>query len=115
MAHYLLSLYTPADGTPPSPAELEEIMNGVAAYQQELRDAGAWVFSGGLEAPDTATVVRDRDGEVLTTDGPFAEAKEYLGGLTVVDVPDLDAALEWARKAVRVIGLPIEVRPFAWA
>ena len=115
MAHYLLSVYTPADGTPPTPEELDAIMKEVAAYNQELRDAGAWVFSGGLEAPDTATVLRLQDGDVLTTDGPFAEAKEYLGGFDVIDVPDLDAALEWGRKAARVIGLPIEVRPFHWA
>jgi hypothetical protein len=114
MAHYLLSVYTPADGTPPAPEELDAIMKEVAVYNQELRDAGAWVFSGGLEAPDTATVLRLQDGDVLTTDGPFAEAKEYLGGFDVIDVPDLDAALEWGRKAARVIGLPIEVRPFHW-
>jgi hypothetical protein len=115
MAHYLLSVYTPADGTPPTPEELDAIMKEVAAYNQELRDAAAWVFSGGLEAPATATVLRLQDGDVLTTDGPFAEAKEYLGGFDVIDVPDLDAALEWGRKAARVIGLPIEVRPFHWA
>jgi hypothetical protein len=115
MAHYLLSVYTPADGTPPTPEELDAIMKEVAAYNQELRDAGAWVFSGGLEAPETATVLRLQDGDVLTTDGPIAEAKEYLGGFDVIDVPDLDAALEWGRKAARVIGLPIEVRPFHWA
>jgi hypothetical protein len=115
MAHYLLSVYTPADGTPPTPEELDAIMKEVAAYNQELRDAGAWVFSGGLEAPETATVLRLQDGDVLTTDGPFAEAKEYLGGFDVIDVPDLDAALQWGRKAARVIGLPIEVRPFHWA
>jgi hypothetical protein len=115
MAHYLLSVYTPADGTPPTPEELDAIMKEVAAYNQELRDAGAWVFAGGLEAPETATVLRLQDGDVLTTDGPFAEAKEYLGGFDVIDVPDLDAALEWGRKAARVIGLPIEVRPFHWA
>ena len=115
MAHYLLSVYTPADGTPPSPQELEVIMKRVDEFHQELREAGAWVFSGGLEAPETATVLRLQDGDVLTTDGPFAEAKEYLGGFDVIDVPDLDAALEWGRKAARVIGLPIEVRPFHWA
>jgi hypothetical protein len=115
MAHYLLSVYTPADGTPPTPEELDAIMKEVAAYNQELRDAAAWVFSGGLEAPATATVLRLQDGDVLTTDGPFAEAKEYLGGFDVIDVIDLDAALEWGRKAARVIGLPIEVRPFHWA
>jgi hypothetical protein len=115
MAHYLLSVYTPADGTPPTPEELDAIMKEVATYNQELRDAGAWVFSGGLEAPETATVLRLQDGDVLITDGPFAEAKEYLGGFDIIDVPDLDAALEWGRKAARVIGLPIEVRPFDWA
>lgn len=115
MAHYLLSVYTPADGTPPTDEELGAIMKNVDGFHQELRDAGAWVFAGGLEAPDTATVVRLQDGDVLTTDGPFAEAKEYLGGLSIVDAPDLDAALEWGRKATRAIGLPIEVRPFHWA
>jgi hypothetical protein len=115
MAQYLLSVYTPSDGTPPTPSELEAIMNDVEAFNQELRAAGAWVFAGGLEAPDTATVVRMQDGEILTTDGPFVEAKEYLGGLTILDAPDLDAALEWGRKAARAVGLPIEVRPFHWA
>ena len=115
MAHYLLSVYTPADGVPPTPEELEGIMHCVTEFNDELRAAGAWVFAGGLEAPDTATVVRAEGGELLTTDGPFAETKEYLGGLTVIDVPDLDAALHWGRKAARVTTLPIEVRPFQWA
>jgi hypothetical protein len=112
MAHYLLSVYTPAEGTPPTPDQLEAIMRDVDAFNRELKDAGAWVFAGGLEAPDTATVLRYDGTEVLVTDGPFAEAKEYLGGLTIVDAPDLDAALEWGRKAARAVGLPIEVRPF---
>ena len=115
MSRYLLSVVTPSEGTPPTPAELDAIMKNVEAYHQELRDAGAWVFSGGLEAPDTATVVRPRDGELLLTDGPFVETKEYVGGISIVDAPDLDAALEWGRKAARAIGLPIEVRPFQWA
>jgi hypothetical protein len=115
MARYLLSVVTPTDGTPPAPDELEAIMKNVEGFHQELRDAGAWVFSGGLEAPDTATVVRPQDGELLLTDGPYIETKEYVGGLSIVDAPDLDAALEWGRKAARAIGLPIEVRPFQWA
>jgi hypothetical protein len=114
MARYLLSVYTPADGTPPTPEELEGIMHGVADFDRRLREAGAWVFSGGLDAPDTATVVRADGDDLLLTDGPFAEAKEYLGGLTIVDVPDLDAALRWGREAARITGLPIEVRPFEW-
>ena len=115
MSHYLLSVVTPTDGIPPAPEALEAIMKNVDALQREMREAGAWVFSGGLEAPSTATVVRPQGDELLLTDGPFVEAKEYLGGLTVVDAPDLDAALEWGRRSARAIGLPIEVRPFQWA
>ncbi|MEU2950017.1 YciI family protein [Streptomyces xanthochromogenes] len=70
------------------------------------------VFAGGLAAPSTATVLREKNGDVLTTDGPYIESKEYLGGLCIVKAPDLDAALEWGRKAVLATTLPIEVRPF---
>jgi hypothetical protein len=70
------------------------------------------VFSGGLHAPTTATVVRLTDGEMVTTDGPYIEGKEHIGGFTVIKAADLDAALEWGRKAARAITLPIEVRPF---
>jgi hypothetical protein len=115
MAHYLLSVYTPAEGTPPTPEELGAIMKDVETFNQELKDAGVWVFSGGLEAPDTATVIRVNGDDVLTIDGPFAEAKEYLGGLTIIDAADLDAALDWGRKGARAVTLPIEVRPFHWA
>jgi hypothetical protein len=87
-------------------------MRKVHALQDELKAAGAWVFSGGLHAPGTATVVRVKDGEILTTDGPYVEGKEHIGGFTVIKAPDLDAALEWGRKAARAITLPIEVRPF---
>jgi hypothetical protein len=77
-----------------------------------MQDAGAWVFSGGLNHPSTATVVRSRDGEVVMTDGPFAEGKEYLGGFSIIRASDLDAALEWGRKLAEATTLPIEVRPF---
>jgi hypothetical protein len=115
MPRYLLSVVTPTDGTPPAPEELEAIMKNVETLHREMVEAGAWVFSGGLEAPGTATVVRPQDGDLLVTDGPFVEAKEYVGGISVVDAPDLDAALEWGRRSARAIGLPIEVRPFEWA
>ncbi len=111
MKQYLLSVYQP-EGEPPAPEVLETIMRDVDAVNQELKAAGAWVFAGGLHAPSTATVVRLRDGEVLTTDGPFAEGKEYIGGLCIIKAPDLDAALEWGRKVARATTLPIEVRPF---
>lgn len=115
MKMYLLSVVTPTTGTQPAPEVLSKIMERVAAYQQEIKDAGAWVFSGGLDAPSTATVVRVQDDNVLLTDGPFAEGKEYVGGFTIIKAADLDAALEWAGKAARAITLPIEVRPFQWA
>ena len=111
---YLLSIYQP-DGPPPAPAALDRIMRDVADLNAEMKAAGAWVFSGGLFPPSTATVVRAKDGDVLVTDGPFTEGKEHLGGFVIVRAPDLDAALEWARKTARATTLPIEVRPFQHA
>lgn len=111
MKQYLLSIYQPDGGTPP-PEFLEKVMRDVNALIQETKAAGVWVFNGGLHPPSTATVVRLQRGDVLITDGPFAEGKEHLGGFLIIKVPDLDSALEWAHKAARVITLPIEVRPF---
>ncbi|HEV3463322.1 MAG TPA: YciI family protein [Actinomycetota bacterium] len=111
MKQYLLSVYQP-DGPTPPPEVLEPIMAGLDALNAELKQAGAWVFAGGLHPPSTATVVRVADGEALITDGPFAEAKEHLGGFTIVRAPDLDAALEWGRRIAEVTTLPVEVRPF---
>jgi len=110
MKQYLLSVYQP-DGEPPPPEVLGPIMRNVAAWREELKAAGAWVFAAGLHPASTATVVRPREGELLLTDGPFVEGKEHVGGFTIIRAPDLDAALEWARKAARAITLPIEVRP----
>jgi hypothetical protein len=112
MSQYLLSVYQPGDGPPPPPAELERIGRELEALREEVRAAGAWVFSGGLQAPQDATVVRDRRGEIVSTDGPFVEAKEHLGGFTILTAPDRDAAIAWARKLARVTTLPIEVRAF---
>lgn len=111
MKHYLLSVVQPEGPRPPADV-LERIMKDVNALEQELKNAGGWVFSGGLNPPGTATVVRVRDGETLMTDGPFAEGKEHLGGITVIKAEDLDAALEWGRRFAEVTTLPIEVRPF---
>jgi hypothetical protein len=111
MKQYLLSIVQP-DGEPPPPHILGPIMRDVKALQDEIKAAGAWVFSGGLHPPSTATVVRATEGEVLTIDGPFAEGKEHIGGLLILKAPDLDAALAWARKAAKATTLPIEVRPF---
>jgi hypothetical protein len=111
MKQYLLSIYMPDEGTP-EPEFLDEVMSELATLNDEMRSAGAWVFTGGLHAASTATVVRDRGGEVLMTDGPYTEGKEHVGGLWIIQAPDLDAALEWAAKAARATTLPIEVRPF---
>jgi hypothetical protein len=110
MKQYLLSVYQPEGDAPPG--VLEKVMRELEALNQQMKDAGAWVFAAGLHDPSTATVVRLKDGDVLTTDGPFAEGKEHLGGFTIVRAPDLDAALEWGRKLTRATTLPIEVRPF---
>lgn len=119
MKQYLLNIYQP-DGVQPSPDILEKVMRDMNALVQEAKDAGVWVFNGGLHPPSTATVVQYRRGDPLITDGPFTEGKEHVGGFLVIRVPDLDAALEWARKTAEVLtidgveaGLPIEVRPFA--
>ena len=111
MKQYLLSIYQP-DGGPAPPEVLEKIMKEVSRLRREMKDAGVWVFAGGLHAPTTATVLRPEGNEVLITDGPFAEGKEVLGGFNVIKVPDLDAALEWGRKLALATTLPIEVRPF---
>jgi hypothetical protein len=112
MKRYLLSMYQP-DGPAPPPEVLDPIMRDLNALEQEMKAAGVWVFSGGLHDPGTATVLRLRDDEVLVTDGPYVEGKEHIGGFTIIKAPDLDAALEWARRYARAVArLPIEVRPF---
>ena len=111
MTQYLLSIYQPEGPIPPR-EKLERIMRELDDVNREMKAAGAWVFAGGLHAPSSSTVARLKDGEVLVTDGPFAEGKEYLGGISIIDAPDLDAALEWAAKISRATTLPIEVRPF---
>ena len=110
MQQYLLTVYQP-DGDPPPPEVLGPIMADVEAWQEDLQAAGAWVFTAGLHPASTATVVRVADGETLTTDGPFTEGKEHIGGFTIVTLPDLDAALASATKLAEVTRLPIEVRP----
>jgi hypothetical protein len=84
----------------------------VDAFNADVMAAGAWVFGGGLEPPEIATVVRTERGETAMTDGPFAETKEHLGGFWIVDAPDLDAALAWAAKGSAACMGPVEVRPF---
>jgi hypothetical protein len=115
MARYMLSVHS-REGEVREPMSDEEMRRSHARLgqvEQEMAAAGAWVFSGRLHDPDTATVVRVSGGEVLTTDGPFAESKDHLGGFYLIEAPDLDAALSWAAKVTACIDTPIEVRPLA--
>jgi len=113
MKQYMLSVCYPAGGTQPPPDALQKIMRNVSAVHEEMQAAGVWVFGGGLTPPSSATVLRHQGGEVITTDGPFIESKEQIGGISILKAPDLDAALAWGRKLALAIGTPIEVRPFA--
>jgi hypothetical protein len=111
MTQYLLTIYQP-DGAPPAEVDMESVAHELHALNEEIKAAGGWVFTGGLHAPSTATVVRVRDRDVVTTDGPYLEGKEHIGGFWIVEAPDLDVALGWARQAAQATTLPIEVRPF---
>jgi hypothetical protein len=108
---YLLTIYQP-DGPAPAPEALAAIMREVSALREEMKASGAYVFSGGLHPPKAAAVVRPKDREILSTDGPYIETKEYVGGLTIIRAADPAAALEFARRLAHATQLPIEVRPF---
>ena len=114
MTQYLLSVHM-VEGQEAYPNEeaMQQAYKEVDAFNAELQASGSWVFAGGLHPPTTATVVRTDSGEIVTTDGPFAETKEQLGGFWIVDVADLDAALDLGRQRARwpAVG-PVEVRPF---
>jgi hypothetical protein len=112
MTQYLLSVHMVEGEEPPPPEVVEQMYKDVDVFNESVKNAGAWVFGGGLHPADTATVVRSQGGEVITTDGPVAEAKEQLGGFWIIEAPDLDAALAWAAKGSEACRAPVEVRPF---
>lgn len=111
MTRYLLSIHQP-DGDPPDQEFMDQVAQDLHALNTDLKGAGAWVFTGGLHPASSSTVVRSSDGGQLITDGPYVEGTEHIGGLWIIDAPDLDAALVWARRASAATTLPIEVRPF---
>ena len=115
MAKFLLSTHSVADQTrePMSEADMQSMMENIGQLESEMKSGGAWFFSARMHEPDTATVVRMSDGELLTTDGPFAEAKEHIAGFYIIEAADLDEALGWASKVTKAINSPIEVWPFA--
>src|SRR4051812_29605828 len=113
MAQYLLSVHDPEGGRPEmADSDMQKVFAQVDAFNEALRASGSWVFAGGLEDPSTATVVDATGADVLVTDGPYAETKEQLGGFWVVEAPDLDAALDLAKRGSAACEAPVEVRPF---
>ncbi|HUB39948.1 MAG TPA: YciI family protein [Streptosporangiaceae bacterium] len=112
MTQYLLSVHN-VEGEPEfSDEQMQRTDKAVDAFNAELQSEGAWVFAGGLRPPSTATVVRAEDGRVIITDGPFAEAKEQLGGFWIIEAADLDAALAYAARGSAACEHSVEVRPF---
>ena len=116
MTQYLLSVWHDRDAGPqdiyPSEEERQEAYAATDAFNEELRASGSWVFAGGLHPPATATVVDGTGAEAVTTDGPYSESKEQIGGFWVVEAPDLDAALALAAKGSAACRGKVEVRPF---
>jgi hypothetical protein len=108
---YLLLIYGEESTAAPDPAEAEQIMNEYWAYSEALAAAGVMKAGEALQESNTATTVRVKDTERVVTDGPFAETREVLGGFYLVDVPDLDAALDWAARCPGAKHGSIEVRP----
>ena len=112
MKQYLLSVHNVEGDPVPSAEDTQQMYAAVDAFNREVMDAGQWVFAGGLLPADTATVVRAQGGKVVTTDGPFAETKEQLGGFWVIKAADLDEALAIAARGSQACRGPVEVRPF---
>lgn len=111
MLYALLIYGSEADGAKMTEAEQQQEMSDYYAYTAALRDSGAYVGGEALNFTNTATTVRVRDGKTLTTDGPFAETKEQLGGFYLVNVPTLDEAIEWAARIPGSKKGSVEVRP----
>jgi hypothetical protein len=112
MTQYLLSVHMSEGDAVPPPEELDRMYKAVDDFNEKVRSAGAWVFAGGLEPIEAATTVDGTKSEPIVTDGPFAESKEYLGGFWVIEAPDLDAALTWAKEGSAACAGKVEVRPF---
>jgi len=114
MNRYLLSVHSAEGppGDPMTPEQMQEMMGAIGALEAEMQSVGALLFSGRLSEPRDATVVRGGNGKAMTSDGPFVEAKEHIGGFYIIQAVDSAAAIEWATKTSAAIGQPIEVRPF---
>jgi hypothetical protein len=104
---YLISVINDTDGlaTPDEDAAID-------VFNDRLKAEGHWVFAGGLGSPSAATVIDNRGGEAMVTDGPFLESKEYIVGFWIIEAPDLDVALKLAAEGSKACNRKIEVRPF---
>jgi hypothetical protein len=114
MARFLLSVHVGTDDRPQQMSDDDQRRGyeRVARLEEDMRSAGVLVMSGRLEGLDQTVVVDASNGKVLTTDGPFVESKEMIGGFYVIEAPDSTAAVEWASRTSAAISEPIEVRPF---
>ncbi len=113
MPQYLMSVWHDAEYVVDfESADAQRMFAQVGALNQEMMDAGVWVFANGLMPVSSATTFRNEGGKVSMIDGPYAETKEQMGGFWVIEAADLDAALGWARKATVACEGPVEVRPF---
>ena len=116
MTHYLLAVHGPAErtefGNYGSQEEMEAAYATTGAFNEKLKAEGYWVFAGGLQPAETATVVDSQGDAPVMTDGPYLETKEALGGFWVIEAPDLDVALRLAAEGSKACGGKVEVRPF---
>jgi hypothetical protein len=113
MTQYMLSVHHyEGEQLPTTSEEMQPMFDAVGRFNAEAQEAGIWVFAGGLEPRDTATTVDNTGGEAVIADGPYAESKEWLGGFWIFELPDLDAALDWAKRGSAACRGKVEVRPF---
>jgi len=112
MTQYLLAVNSPPTGPDLTVDEMRQSFADVAALNAKMEGAGAFVFGNGLQPITSAMVVRQSGTDILVTDGPYIEAKEYVGGFWIIEAASLDEALSWARQATVACRLPVELRPF---
>jgi hypothetical protein len=112
MTQYLLSVHSGPDDYAVDLEEMQPVFEAVDAFNQKAQDAGVWVFAGGLQPGDQASVVDNTGSEPVVTDGPYLETKEWLGGFWVFELPDRDTAMQWAVEASKACAGKVEVRPF---
>jgi hypothetical protein len=112
MTQYMLAVHGTVDDPDVDLEKMQPVFEAVDRVNKLMMDAGVWVFGGGLEPIEVSTTVDNTGAEAIVTDGPFAESKEWIGGFWILELPDLDAALQWATEASKACAGKVEVRPF---